>query len=248
MTVVLVNGNPENRRGWSSLIAELDRADTVALDVPGLGCPRPEGFDATRWDYKDWLIRELSGFGEPVDVIAHSMGGMMLCGVLGERPELIRSFAIGTVAHGEFAVHERARIWQTTRLGEAVRDAWETLTLEQRLQVLRDGNVPEARLEDIAQTIDYTMFDCLLGWYRSAAWTGDWQLQPEVEYPPGLFLWGDRDPYQDVAFGRRTAETIGAEIVVFDDCGHWWMTERPREAAAALERFWAEVNAPLPRR
>lgn len=238
MTLILVGGNPENRREWDKILAELGREDAVALDLPGLGCPRPEGFGATRWDYKDWLVSELSAYDHPVDVIAHSMGGMMVCGILNEQPELIRSFVTGTVAHGEFAVHERARIWQTTRYGEAFRDSWETLTHEQRCALLRDGQVPEERLDDIAQTIDYTMIDCLLSWYRSAAWTGDWQLRSGVDYPPGLFLWGRDDPFQKVSFGLRTAEAIGADITVFDNCGHWWMTEQPHESATAIKQFW----------
>lgn len=243
MTLVLVNGNPENRHGWDKLLARLDRDDAVVLDVPGMGCPRPEGFGATRWDYKDWLLGELERFGEPVDVVAHSMGAMVTCGLLGERPELIRSFALGTVPHSQFALHERARIWQTTRLGEMVRDTWPTLSLEQRIEVLRTSEIPEDRLEPLARMIDREMIECMLGWYRSAAWTGDWELQPGREYPPGILLWGDRDPYQDVRFGRLTAEAIGAEIVVFDDCGHWWMHDRPDEAAEAIQRFWRTTAA-----
>jgi pimeloyl-ACP methyl ester carboxylesterase len=37
------------------------------------------------------------------------------------------------------------------------------------------------------------------------------------------------------------AQRTGARLVVFEDAGHWWPLEKPAEAAAALEEFWASV-------
>jgi pimeloyl-ACP methyl ester carboxylesterase len=40
-------------------------------------------------------------------------------------------------------------------------------------------------------------------------------------------------------FAERLATRVHGELLLFEGCGHWWPIERPGEAAAALERFWA---------
>ena len=40
-------------------------------------------------------------------------------------------------------------------------------------------------------------------------------------------------------FAERLAARVRGELLLLDDCGHWWPYERPAEAAAALNRFWA---------
>ena len=56
--------------------------------------------------------------------------------------------------------------------------------------------------------------------------------------PPGLVLWGAEDPYADPEFGRRLAERTGAQITVFEGCGHWWPLQRAAETAELLEARW----------
>ena len=45
-------------------------------------------------------------------------------------------------------------------------------------------------------------------------------------------------------FAERLAERVHGELLLFEGCGHWWPLERPAEAAAALERFWAAPATP----
>jgi pimeloyl-ACP methyl ester carboxylesterase len=47
MTAVLVHGVPDTHRLWDRLRAELGRDGVVAVDLPGFGCPVPDGFTAT---------------------------------------------------------------------------------------------------------------------------------------------------------------------------------------------------------
>ncbi len=42
-----------------------------------------------------------------------------------------------------------------------------------------------------------------------------------------------------VDFARKMAERTGSRLLIFDDATHWWPLEKPSEAAAALEEFWA---------
>ncbi len=51
---------------------------------------------------------------------------------------------------------------------------------------------------------------------------------------PTLVLWGDRDPFFPTAIGDRTATALGAELRVFEGCGHFVPEERPKETAEAI--------------
>ncbi len=53
--IVFVHGVPETAAIWNKVRRALDR-ESVAIELPGFGCPRPEGFGATKDDYVDWLL------------------------------------------------------------------------------------------------------------------------------------------------------------------------------------------------
>lgn len=239
MKAVFVHGNPDTGRVWDPLIAELPAGvEAIALRMPGFGCPVPDGFDCTRWAYKDWLIGELEAIGGPPHVVAHDLGSAVLHGVLIERPELVASWALTGVCDAEYPWHQQARIWQTTRLGEQSRDAWLSLSDDQKRDVLRATGVPESTAPDVVRNLGREMADAMIALYRSITFFGDWALNAEHDLPPGMVLSGDRDQFQDASYARRCAERTGAELVVFEDTGHWWQVERPAEAAAALQSLW----------
>ncbi len=48
-----------------------------------------------------------------------------------------------------------------------------------------------------------------------------------------------KDAYADWLIAERLAARVHGELAFMEECGHWWPCERPAEAAAALERFWA---------
>jgi pimeloyl-ACP methyl ester carboxylesterase len=55
---------------------------------------------------------------------------------------------------------------------------------------------------------------------------------------PSLVLWGRGDPYCGPDVADRLAARLDAELLLFDDCAHWWPWDRAAESAAALERLW----------
>jgi pimeloyl-ACP methyl ester carboxylesterase len=245
MPVVLVHGNADTAEVWDPLRALLSDVETRALALPGIGgAPLPEGFDCTRWDYAEWLVAELERLDGPADVVGHDVGAVFLHGVVLNRPDLIRSWAFGSAACFEdFVWHPQARIWQTTRLGEESRSAWNAASEQERIDVLKAGTAPQEWAEQIVRHWDDEMFRCTLAAYRSMPFTGDWELAGDCDHPPGLVLWGENDPYQDWEFGERLASQVGARLELFRDCGHWWQIERPDEAAAALRDFWGTAAA-----
>lgn len=60
---------------------------------------------------------------------------------------------------------------------------------------------------------------------------------------PVLVAWGARDPVAKMAIGERLArETPGADLVSWDDLGHYPQVERPAVVADAVAEFFARVD------
>lgn len=69
MPVVFVHGVPDTQRVWDAVISRLGRKDVVTLSLPGLGCPLPARFSATKEAYLDWLLGQLAALQGPVDLV-----------------------------------------------------------------------------------------------------------------------------------------------------------------------------------
>src|SRR3954470_21641847 len=117
MPAVFVHGVPEIPSLWDSMRSHLKRDDVVAVQLPGFGCPRPDGFGATKEEYVAWLIGELESLGAPgtIDLVGHDWGGGFTVRVVSTRPDLVRSWVTDAagIGHDKFEWHEFAKIWQT---------------------------------------------------------------------------------------------------------------------------------------
>lgn len=238
MPAVLVHGVADTDRLWNPLRTHLRRSDLIAVSLPGFDAPVPSGFDATKEAYAQWLIEEVERIGEPVDLVGHDWGAMLVQRVVSIRPELVRTWACGSgPIDRSYTWHDVAQQWQTPEVGEQVMVA---MTPEVVAQMLVANRVPGEAAEEAARFVDATMKDCILRLYRSAVDVGaEWQDAVAAVTRPALILWGEDDPYVPVQFGQRLAERVGGELLIFEQCGHWWPVERPAETAAALERFWS---------
>ena len=245
MAVVLVHGVPETTAVWEPLRGQLDRTDVTALHLPGFGCPRPEGFGATKEDYVGWLAGELERADGPVDLVGHDWGGGLVVRLVSTRPELVRSWVTDTagIASPDFEWHDVAKVWQTPGLGEGYFTQWEDTPVEERASVFQQFGVPRDGARVMAAAIDATMGECILALYRSAIdvgreWAPDFQDIPA----PGLVLLPEKDPFLSVDSARTASRGAGAQTAELTGLGHWWMLEDPAAGAAALERFWATLD------
>lgn len=239
MTVVYVHGVPDTAAVWDRVRGLLADRDDLAVRLPGFGTASPPGFTATRFAYRDWLVGVVEEIGEPVDLVAHDQGSVISQGVIGARPDLVRTWVLGGgVCADDYLWHRQARIWQTAELGEAARDRLLALDVAQRARALQAAGVPAGSATDVAARVDRRMLDHVLPLYRSQPFFGDWSFVDGTEYPPGLVVWGSDDPFQPASFGRAAADAGGARYVELD-CGHWWQVERPDEVAAALTAHWS---------
>jgi pimeloyl-ACP methyl ester carboxylesterase len=239
MPAVLVHGVPDTQRMWEPLRRHLRRKDVVTPSLPGFGVPLPAGFVATKEAYVDWLVAELARIGEPVDLVGHDWGSLLVQRVVSRRPDLIRTWACGDgPVDVEYVWHDLAQQWQTPGIGEQIMAAF---TPEAMAEGLAAAGVPPDAAVETARHVDETMKDCILRLYRSAIDVGrEWQADVERITRPGLVLWSQDDPYVAPVFAERLAARVRGELVLLEGCGHWWPLERPAEAAAALERFWAK--------
>jgi len=239
---VLVHGVPDTHRLWDRLRASLRRPDVVAVSLPGFGAPVPAGFTADKEAYVSWLIDAVARMGEPVDLVGHDWGSLLVQRVVSLRPDLVRTWACGDgPVDVEYVWHDLAQQWQTQGVGEQI---MAMVTPSAMADGLVAAGVPRAYAEESAQRVDETMKDSILHLYRSAVNVArEWQGDVEKVTRPALILWSRDDPYVAPVFAERLAVRVRGELVLLDGCGHWWPIERPAEAAAALERFWARHAA-----
>jgi pimeloyl-ACP methyl ester carboxylesterase len=240
MTAVLVHGVPETPGVWAPLVEALARDDVARLQLPGFGCPLPDGFEPTMHRYAEWLAAELGAFDE-VDLVVHDWGAILALRVLADRPANVRSWATDMGDLGEdFRWHDTARTFQTPGEGEALVDALVASGPDERAVLLTAVGVPAAFAPEMASHLDETMGRAILGLYRSAVDVGtEWGPGVDDIEGPGLVIESGQDPFRSPGRARRLAERTGAALVELPDAGHFWMLEDPTGAAGVLSAFWS---------
>jgi pimeloyl-ACP methyl ester carboxylesterase len=240
MPAVLVHGVPDTPYLWERVIRQLARTDVVTPNLPGFAAPIPDAFDATKDAYAAWLTEQVEAIGEPVDLVGHDWGSMLVQRVVSTRPDLIRTWAAGGGAvDREYVWHEMAQVWQTPEVGEQI---MEGLTADALVEGLADQLGGRERAAIVGRSVDDTMKRSVLALYRSAVHVGaEWGDAVDTITKPGVVFWGADDPYVTPDFGVRLSERTGARLVMFEDSGHWWPVTKPVEVARELEALWGSV-------
>lgn len=246
MTVVFVNGNPENAAIWDLLCPELDRTDVLRLSPPGFGAPIPDGFGFTLAAYRDWLAGELESLGEPVDLVGHDIGGSTVLSVAMARPDLLRTWVSDSlgVFDPDYVWHDLAQQWQTPEVGEQWIAALINSSLDQRTERMTAFGLPEPIAAKLAATQGLDLGRAILTFYRSArqpAMAESGRNLPAAAQRPGLAMIGTADHFVgSEEMRRRSAAKAGAEVAILDGVGHWWMVQEPVHSARILTEFWAK--------
>ena len=242
MPAFLVHGVPDTAALWNPVRSHLQRDDIICHSLPGFGTPLPPGFEPTKDAYAAWVVDRIAEVGEPVDLVGHDWGSLLVQRCASLRPDLIRTLAFGEgPVDDTYTWHDMARMWQTPGVGEEIMAAMTPEALSAGLA----GEIGAAAAEQTAAHLTDTMKQCILGLYRSAVTVGaEWQ--PGVEAVAGRFpclvLWGKNDAFAGPEFGERAAQRLRARLVLFEDSGHWWPLTKPTETAAALEALWNEAG------
>lgn len=250
MTRVFVHGNPETPAIWGPLLDALrDRgeSDLVCLSAPGFGAPRPDGFDASPASYVDWLVGELEEIDGPVDLVAHDWGAVHVFGLLGARPELVRSWAADCagLVHPDYVWHDMAQAWQTPEVGEQVVAAMLDTPVDERIALYVGLGMSDSVAGALVSEMDPSLGQCILDLYRGAAQPMMADLGRSLlaaGLPRGLVLDATDDAYSQPVLGREMAERFGANVFTMEAEGHWWMCSVPAAAADGLIEFWSSLD------
>lgn len=244
--IVFVHGVPETAALWDKVRAEFDEP-TVALSLPGFGCPRPDGFTATKDAYAEWLVGELERFDEPVDLVGHDWGALLTYRLASTRGDLLRSWVadVGNGAHPHVKWHSFARTWQTPGEGEAYFEAINQTPVEQMAEAYESFNLDHDDALTLASWSDATMGTCILDLYRSAVPNifATWGDAFGPTSAPGLILFAELDSFGNEAMSREVAQTFGASQETLPGVGHWWALESPAESARVIRHFLESLPA-----
>jgi pimeloyl-ACP methyl ester carboxylesterase len=243
--IVFVHGVPETGALWRKVRAVVD-GESVAVELPGFGTPRPDGFGASKDDYVDWLVAELDRIGGPVDLVGHDWGAIITYRVALAFGDRLRSWAAdcGNLVHPDYEWHDFARIWQTPGDGEAFFAAQEAASVDDTAAAFEAGlGLDAGDARELAEAGTPDMASCILDLYRSATPNphADWgPLAPTSA--PGLVIHTSGDPFSDEAMARAAADALGAHFEVLDAPGHFWPYQAPEAGAAILRRFWSTLG------
>lgn len=222
------------RRMWYDVLARLDPAVYTAhlLDFRGAGLSdRPmEGHDLE--GYASDLRAALDALGEPVTVVAHSMGGKVTQYVATSPPPALQKMVL--VAPG------RAGAVKTTERhrGLALEAFGSRRKIEafQRAAMVRE--VSRATMDRIVEDALVAQREAWFGWYDHGRNADFANLLDRIALPTAVIA-GERDPLAPAGRVRRdVAGAIdGAILVELRGCGHNLPVEAPAEVAGVIERF-----------
>ena len=245
MSIVFVHGVPETGQIWDGVRERIGR-DSVAVDLPGFGTPRPEGFGATKDDYVHWLMEWLVDIDGPIDLVGHDWGAGFVARIATAHGQRIRSWAcdVVNIFHPDYVWHDFAQIWQTPGEGEAFWDGQLALDADTGASVFEGFGVPHDAALKLFSHVDHTMSRCILDLYRSAVPNAhhDWGQQVGPTDAPGLVIQAPEDPFGNHDMAKELIDTLGARTTTLDGLGHWWMLQDPERGAAALTAFWDELG------
>ncbi len=247
MTVVFVHGVPETTRVWEELRSSL-QVPSVALSLPGFGSDLPDDFTPTKDAYASWLVDEIHGLDEPVDLVGHDWGALLALRVATAGDVRLRSWVVdvASVFHPEYSWHPWAASLLSVDEGEQVLAAMRDSTPDDpagAVQFLVGSGVPVDGAQQMAAAHDVVMSRCILGLYRSSVPNvrADWAVPAGRAVAPGMVLIAGDDPVEDESRAREVAVSLGAHAEVLPGLGHWWMFDTD-QVAKTLTWFWDSLN------
>jgi pimeloyl-ACP methyl ester carboxylesterase len=234
--VVLVHGNPTHSGEWTPFLERLD-APFLALDLPGWGRserPRYDRFDGGMHGLASFVDRFLDALDVGAHrLVVHDWGAVALIGAQ-RRPDRVRRLVVVNAVPllPGYRWHWVARMWRRRGVGEAFNATSSRFATGMLLRRARADRrpMPDDFVDMIWSRFDRGTRRAILELYRSApeealAAAGS---RLDALNCPALVVWGARDPYLPVEFGRAYARRLpGAQLMELEDAGHWPWVERP---------------------
>jgi pimeloyl-ACP methyl ester carboxylesterase len=248
--VLAIHGLGATKASLLPTVAALaDRFRVIALDLPGFGdSDKPLGAPYDARFFARAVIALLDAHGlERAHLIGNSLGGRVALEVGLHAPD--RVDRLGLLAPS--LAWRKERPWAS--LLRFVRPEFGALQPAPRAVVERvvDRVIPGGSGGWAAAGVDEFMRSYLTRRGRAAFYAAARQIyleEPEGEdgfwprlrtlSPPSLWVWGRHDRLVPLSFARHVTDALPGARHLELDCGHVPQLERPREAHAALTRFF----------
>lgn len=280
---VFLHGLGGSSTNWTDLMDLLSRPvqgrpdarllACTSVDLPGFGMSPPPRNGDYSIDAHATAVIELIGTmgGEPVHVIANSMGGAIATRVAARRPDLVRTLSLVSPALPDLRPRPlplRLAIAAIPGVGSAVVRWARKLPAEARTdRALRDvytdpGVVhPSRRREEIEEVLrrDSLMYAThalvmsarsLVTEYFKVGRKSLWGAAARIG-SPALILHGSHDRLVNPVMAGKAARAFPvARVLVLPGVGHVAMMERPAQVAAEIRAFldWADAEGGVGRR
>jgi pimeloyl-ACP methyl ester carboxylesterase len=231
--VLFVHGWISSRRIFYDVVDRLDpeRITSHLLDLRGSGVSDRAAAGHDVAGYASDLRAALADIGEPVDVVAHSMGGKIAQFVaLDPPPNLRRLILFAPATARAVPLDPRHRALTEKAFGSRAR-----IARFQRAAMVRE--LPSATLERLVEDALVAQREGWFGWYDRGR-AEDFSDRLASIAVPTIVVAGERDPLAQPARVRRdVADMIpGATYVEFKNVGHNIPVEMPAESAHLIDR------------
>lgn len=243
--VVMVPGMGDLRSTYRFVVPDLVAAGftAVSVDLRGHG-DSDVGFgsygDVETAEDLAALLDELAA---PAVVVGNSMGAGAAAYLAAARPELVR----GLVLVGPFVRNGQMSAFQRIAMRVALARPWVAPAWKSYVPSLYAGHRPEDFADHLAEIVSSLKRPGYASAFASLARTLDHdpveQRLGEVQTPT-LVVMGELDPdFPDAeAEARWIARTLGGEVVMVPDAGHYPHAQRPDLVGPAVVDFAGKVH------
>jgi pimeloyl-ACP methyl ester carboxylesterase len=242
--LVLIHGAPSSLHtwdGWARLLSSHRRV--VRLDLPGFGLTgrAPDGdYRTARCARVVAALLDQLGVGR-ADMAGNSFGGRVALTFALDHPDRVRKLVLVDAAglRGQKlpAIFRFARTPVVNRLLTVVTPRWIVA------RNVADAYGDPSRIDD-ALVDRYAELTRAEGNREALLDRFNGPRDPDLDdrlgeiHAPVLILWGERDRWIPLPFGKRLEAGIaGSKLVTWPDAGHVPMEELPEATAREVERF-----------
>lgn len=235
-------GSKEDFIGVLEAIAEAGHP-VVAIDQRGqyesLGDADPSTYDLK--ELAQDVLSVARGLGEPVHLLGHSFGGLVVRAAALAEPGAVRSLTL--LDSGPSAIpHPSASNLELIISVLPVMDLESIWTAKRQLERPTEVEPPPADVEEFMhQRFVSSHPTCLLRQAQQLLAEEDRVDELAGLGLPVLVAYGPDDDAWPPAVQAEMATRLGAKVAVVDGAGHSPAAQRPAETAAALISFWAST-------
>ncbi len=239
---LLLHGNPGSAEDWAWVqprLAELTRV--IAFDLPGYGqADRPRAWDYSPASYAAFIDAAIEELGvERAHLVMHDLGGLALVWAIDNAEQFASATLIDTGNLVDFRWHRLAQLYRTRGVGEllvafTIRPLFSAAMAWLNPQPLP---VPVAVIDRIWGEYDRGTRRAAMRFYRATPAEAMGLLAPLLRplNRPALVIWGRHDPFIPVEQAHLQRECFpSAEVVVFDDSGHWPHIDNPHRSVEKI--------------